>query len=600
MKDLRKLFGVFFVAATIACTMAACDIFGGGDKDETPVASDYEIGNLTQTTGSTIAAVTITPKAGKSSGARTIYYEGIGGTTYAKNTALPPATATNANYAVTFDVAAASGWKEAKGLFAGVLAFGVNQTPVAGDYDIIGLFQSVDTITPTPRTVEVRPKEGKSTGARTTYYEGLGNTSYNKSTIGPSGAGTYNVTFDVAAATGWNAAAGLAAGTLDINNLKTPVVGDYNISNLFQIENSVVAVKVEKKDDTKSSGKVDVYYTGSGGTSYAKSNIIPQKAGKYAVTFDVAAVAGVWNPAAGLMAGYLEVTSSAQTITVTIVGEPAVGNELTAVVLKNFQAELAYQWWVDDVPQYEDYWPNADTFYPHYQFTGKKISVKVKYGDGANDYAVSPSVTIKPLEYKLLPSEQYGPAMLEVRYKSGKDWQPAWFSDISIQWIINDATTSFTGWLYDLMPGDAPKSYKAKVTYNSITAFTDVISTKAPPAALAGIWETDEFSDFRGGDWYGGRDIVVDDYNCMTKYTLWFLTDSIYRMQVYYEETDTGNDYWYADAASQNYTYTASTNKVTLTLDETTKTSGTIGVGGSTLTISVDSDTVVFNKKPLP
>jgi len=87
------------------------------EPNQTPTVLDYNIGNLTQTVGS-VTAVTITPKDGKSSGARTIYYSGTGGTTYTKSTTLPTAGGT---YAVTFDVAAVTGWNEAKGLSAGTL-----------------------------------------------------------------------------------------------------------------------------------------------------------------------------------------------------------------------------------------------------------------------------------------------------------------------------------------------------------------------------------------------------------------------------------------------------------------------------------------------
>jgi len=85
--------------------------------NQTPVDFDYDISNLTQTAGS-VTAVTVTAKEGKSSGERTIYYEGIGPTSYAKSTTVPQ---TAGSYTVTFDVAAADGWNAATGLFAGTL-----------------------------------------------------------------------------------------------------------------------------------------------------------------------------------------------------------------------------------------------------------------------------------------------------------------------------------------------------------------------------------------------------------------------------------------------------------------------------------------------
>ena len=58
--------------------------------------------------------------------------------------------------------------------------------------------------------VTVAPRHNMSKGAITIKYDG--------STTVPAAAGTYPVTFDVAAATGFNAKAGLSAGTLDVKN----------------------------------------------------------------------------------------------------------------------------------------------------------------------------------------------------------------------------------------------------------------------------------------------------------------------------------------------------------------------------------------------
>ena len=81
-----------------------------------------------------------------------------------------------------------------------------NQTPVVGDYTISGT--GTFTYDGNTKTVTVTPKAGKSTGTVTVKYNG--------STTAPSAVGTYPVTFDVAAANGWNAASGLSAGTLTI------------------------------------------------------------------------------------------------------------------------------------------------------------------------------------------------------------------------------------------------------------------------------------------------------------------------------------------------------------------------------------------------
>jgi hypothetical protein len=60
--------------------------------------------------------VSITPKANKSQGTITIYYEGTDGTVYIKNTNAPSAVG---KYAVTFDVAVAESFKAVTGLVAG-------------------------------------------------------------------------------------------------------------------------------------------------------------------------------------------------------------------------------------------------------------------------------------------------------------------------------------------------------------------------------------------------------------------------------------------------------------------------------------------------
>ncbi|MDR0495672.1 MAG: leucine-rich repeat domain-containing protein [Treponema sp.] len=184
----------------------------GGDTNETPAAADFNVSGLSPIFDGSAKAVNISPKTGKSAGAITIHYEGISGTAYSKETAAPSVVGA---YAVTFDVAAATGWNAVSGLYAGTLAIAHQTfTPTAADFDISGLSQVFDG---SAKAVNISPKPGKSSGKITTYYEGIGGTSYTKKTAAPSAIGAYAVTFDVAAATGWNAATGLSAGTLAIN-----------------------------------------------------------------------------------------------------------------------------------------------------------------------------------------------------------------------------------------------------------------------------------------------------------------------------------------------------------------------------------------------
>jgi uncharacterized protein YjdB len=91
--------------------------------------------------------------------------------------------------------------------------------PEAKDFTFGNLTQAVGKVS----AVTITPKTGSSEGQITIYYTGIESTSYTRSTVEPALAGKYAVTFDVAEATGWNAAADLSAGTLTISLLFTDV-----------------------------------------------------------------------------------------------------------------------------------------------------------------------------------------------------------------------------------------------------------------------------------------------------------------------------------------------------------------------------------------
>jgi hypothetical protein len=171
-----------------------------------------------------------------------------------------------------------------------------NQTPAAADFTVSGSSHIFDG---NPKTVSITPKQGKSGGTITIYYNGA--------PTAPSAIGSYTVTFDVAAATGWNAATGLSAGTMKISeqtaNSQTPTAADFEIGNLSQTAGSVTAVTIAPKAG-KSEGQITIYYNGAA--------TIPQTAGTYTVTFDIAAALG-WNAVTGLSAGTLEI--AARTVT---------------------------------------------------------------------------------------------------------------------------------------------------------------------------------------------------------------------------------------------------------------------------------------------
>ncbi|MCL2442984.1 MAG: MBG domain-containing protein [Treponema sp.] len=254
---------------------------------QTPVASDYTIGNLSQTAGS-VTAVTITVNNGKSPGV-------ISNIRYNGSTTIPQ---TSGIYIITFDVAAATDWNSATGLSAGNLVIS-NQTPVANDYTISNLLQIAGSVT----AVVITAKSGKSPGT-------IGNIHYNGSTTIPQTNGTYAVTFDISAASGWNAATVLSAGNLIVDN-QTPVASDYTFGNLSQTAESVIAVTI-MANSGKSTGAIS-------NIRYNSSTTIPQTSGTYAVTFDVAATTG-WNSALGLSAGNLIVNNKTPVASDFIIG----------------------------------------------------------------------------------------------------------------------------------------------------------------------------------------------------------------------------------------------------------------------------------------
>jgi hypothetical protein len=205
---------------------------------------------------------------------------------------------------------------------------GSNKNPAATDYLIGNTTQTANKVT----AVTITPKSGKSGGERTVYYNG--------SQAIPQTVGSYAVTFDVAAATGWNAAAGLSAGTLEVNNNQTPSPEHYTFGNLEQTAGSVTAVTIAKNSGASPGAVVNIKYGGS--------TTLPTTAGTYAVTFDVEAAEG-WNAAVNLSAGNLVVsgggTLPALTGSVSIDGTAEVGQTLTAnTAALGGNGTITYQW----------------------------------------------------------------------------------------------------------------------------------------------------------------------------------------------------------------------------------------------------------------
>jgi fibronectin type 3 domain-containing protein len=90
----------------------------------------------------------------------------------------------------------------------------LRKTPTVDDFDINGIgtvyFDGEE------KSVTITAITDKTSGKITVYYESIDKETYPKVDVAPIDFGTYNVTFDVAAATGWNSASELSAGTLII------------------------------------------------------------------------------------------------------------------------------------------------------------------------------------------------------------------------------------------------------------------------------------------------------------------------------------------------------------------------------------------------
>ena len=268
---------------------------GYQSKTSSAVTVTSSTGNPTLSGSITISpnsnVTTGTEMTANYSGSETISYQwNKDGTAISSATGQKYTPTTAGSYTVTVS---ATGYQSKISSAVTVTTAGpANQTPVAGDYTVSGT--GTVTYDGTAKTVGVTANSDKSPGAVTVLYGG--------NETAPTSAGTYTVTFNVAAATGWNAATGLSAGTLTINPA-TPVAGDYNISGTgtFNWNGTARTVTVTPKTG-KSSGARTVKYNGS--------TTAPTSAGTYTVTFDVAVATPNWNAATGLAAGTLTITPS--------------------------------------------------------------------------------------------------------------------------------------------------------------------------------------------------------------------------------------------------------------------------------------------------
>ena len=183
----------------------------------------------------------------------------------------------------------------------------VKQTPKASDYIITGT--NVNVVQGDPINVTVTPKEGASPGAITIKYTGSTGTTPSK----PTEIGGYSVTFDVAAAPGWEKGEDLAAGFVNIGRPGAlwPERDDFIVTG-FPVDIKAgqphTPISITAKPN-KSQGAITITYentvTGIKTTSGPTGGVgFPTIVGLYSASFNVAEdLAHGYNEVSGLVAG---------------------------------------------------------------------------------------------------------------------------------------------------------------------------------------------------------------------------------------------------------------------------------------------------------
>jgi hypothetical protein len=279
-------------------------------KKLTPSVKDFDISGLGQDRPYLLQEqldVKIVPKEGSTQGEITIFCEGYKGDKY-QISDIPPDQA--GAYAVTFNSDETEYFNAAEDLYAGFLM--INNPdynfPENSHFDIGGtgprLYKGE------PYEVTVAPYPGKSNGKITVnYYKGEV-----KIDGPPAAVGVYFVTFnvDVDDEGKFNAAYGLAAGTLTIRYENTPTADNFNITGLATpyFFKDPLNINIEPKYASKENVNIITYFEGD---NYKKSDENPSKAGIYIVTFDVDEAEG-YNAAKNLYAGTLTIILQTPTV----------------------------------------------------------------------------------------------------------------------------------------------------------------------------------------------------------------------------------------------------------------------------------------------
>jgi hypothetical protein len=227
MKKLRIAVLLVTVISLIGLLLA-CPTGGGSSGSSVPLpvptADDYTItgtGEFPFAAGAQ-KSVTIEPKGDAPAVALSNIW-------YKKGEGTPTNTAPSeiGVYGVSFDTPAVSGkWQAATGLYAGLINIldpGL-KTPVSEHYSAtgVGVTVMVDDPAPNVSITAKAPTSEKSPGAVSIFYQ-LKGTTNRTSTLSTAYEGTYEVVFDVAAATGWNPGTNLFAGHIFVSRTGIPV-----------------------------------------------------------------------------------------------------------------------------------------------------------------------------------------------------------------------------------------------------------------------------------------------------------------------------------------------------------------------------------------
>jgi len=253
--------------------------------------------------GTTVEKAVVTPKAGKSKGDITVYYELVG-----SGIRVPTVPQLAGRYAVTFDVEAVSGWTAARGLYAGVLEITrppdpTKNTPTLADFDIVESTLGTFNWDGSSRSATINQKAGKDIVFDTMYTSGASTATKEP----PSAKGAYAVLIVVSESAAWNAVT-LVAGTINITDpaARNPSINDFNITGIggFIYDGAGKTVTVTGKTGASAGTPITYLYTNDATNQQG----LPVDVGTYSVTFTVPAdTANNWN-AVTLNAGKITIS----------------------------------------------------------------------------------------------------------------------------------------------------------------------------------------------------------------------------------------------------------------------------------------------------